>query len=516
MMKSLGAILPFILFCFALHGQTQPAENAVLNYRIVGFSVPVIVNANSYQFIVAKGDVRNEDAFIKATIIKHKSSKPADVVELPKWGSRYTWRVVYTDKSGKEISKTSLCHFETGNLAYIDTTKNGLLVLSQAKDHKDLLVLIDRLLVIYDLKGSPIWYMPDIPEIKKRDFNIRDFKATADGTFTFISQEQAIEVDYNGKIVWTAPDNGKVSGRKTEGYHHEFTKLRNGHYLIAGSEIVKKRVPGAVADYFAEGDTTVAKGNDGNYYKSFTSGTLIEYDAAGNVVWSWRSAEHLSDEDFFWKKDKLTKPYDSNPYLNGFDFDEVNNVIYVSYKSINKIVKIAYPGGEVLNSYGQKGDPQEHRNIFYGQHSCRLNRRTNELCVYNNNHSDFIPVSNAQLDDAGLLTSHVVKYKLPPGKNNDLIKNWEVSIRMTDDKNAHQISVRGGSLSILEDDCMLVSTGTLNLLLIIDKQRQKIWEAVPYTTENGQKMPLIPYRSNFIHKNDMMRFAENYAANHSR
>jgi hypothetical protein len=173
--------------------------------------VPVIVNANSYQFIVAKGDVRNEDAFSKATIIKHKSSRSTDVVELPKWGSRYTWRVVYTDKSGKEISKTSLYHFETGNLAYIDTTKNGFLVLSQAKDHKDLLVLIDRLLVIYDLKGSPIWYMPDIPEIKKRDFNIRDFKATADGTFTFISQEQAIEVDYNGKIVWTAPDNGKVS-----------------------------------------------------------------------------------------------------------------------------------------------------------------------------------------------------------------------------------------------------------------------------------------------------------------
>lgn len=502
MARSIGVILLFVFLYLPSTGQIIPKDFATLNYRIVGFSVPPNTLANTYTFQIARGDVANDDAFLKAVFVKRKTNKPQNIEELPSWGKQYTWRVVYNDKAGKEIGNSGLHHFSTGSLPYTDTTQNGLLILKQATDHNDLLILIDRNLVMYNMKGNPVWYMPDIPEIKKRDFNIRDFKATADGTFTFLNQDEALEINYDGKIVWKAPNDGKVSGMKTEGYHHEFTKLSNGHYLVAGAELVKKRIPGAVSDYFADGDISVSKGTDGYYYKEFTCGTLIEYDAKGSVVWSWRTAEHFDDKDYFWPKANLSKPFEGNPYLNGFDFDEAHQVIYVSYKNSNRIIKIAYPTGEVLNNYG----PTNGHYYFYGQHSCRVNPRTNELYVYNNNHNDYLQLSTSQIDAEGYLTSHVVKYKQPPGNNNELIKNWDVGLRLLQDKKAFQLSVRGGSISILDDDCVLVNAGTLNLLLLIDKQKQKIWEAVPYTFENGQKTPLVPYRCSYIYKKDIEKF----------
>jgi hypothetical protein len=501
MNKYIGVICA-ILLSVALQAQQLPADNATLNYRIVGFSVPQNTSATSCVFQIAKGNQPDEAAFVKAVFIKHKTDKTTDIEELPQWGKAYTWRVVYADKAGKEIGNSGLHHFTTGNLPYTDTTKNGLVIVKQATDHKDLLVLVDRALVMYDMKGSPVWYMPDIPEIKKRDFNIRDFKPTADGTFTLLNNDEAIEIDYNGKIVWAAPNDGKVSGKKIEGYHHEFTKLANGHYMVAGAEIVKMQVPAPHDDYFAEGDKQISKDAGGNYFAEFTCGTLIEYDAAGNVVWFWKAAEHMNSADFFVPKNKLTKPFDCNPYLNGFDFDEANKVIYISYKNINRVMKIAYPGGEVLNTYGANGS----QNLFYGQHACRVNPRTNELYLYNNNHSDYLPLAESQFDAEGYLTSHIVKYKQPPGRNNSLINNWDVGLRLIQDKKAFQLSTRGGSISILDDDCVLVSAGTLNLILLIDKQKQKIWEAVPYTTENNQRVPLIPYRTSYMHKKDLDKF----------
>lgn len=506
MLKPIGVILALLYLSVLSYGQIMPADNAVLNYRITGLAVSENINASSYVFQVAKGKILNEQLFVKAIVIRHKTNKPQDVLELPNWGKDYTWRVVFEDKAGKEIGNSGLHHFQTGMLPYADTTKNGLMILRPAKDHKDLFILTDRTLVIYDMNGRPVWYMPDIPELKKRDVNIRDFKATADGTFTFLTQEDALETDYSGNVIWKAPNDGKVSGKSTEGYHHEFTKLGNGHYMVAGSEIIKREIPGSWEDYFAEGDKSVSKGTDGKYYKEFTCSTLIEYDATGKVVWTWRTAEHMNDDDFFWYKSPLVQPFDGNPYMNGFDFDEQNKQIYISYKNINRIIKIAYPGGEVLNSYGGKGGKGDHYSVFYGQHACRVNKRTNELYVFNNNHSDFVPATNWETDEKGLLTSHIVKYKQPPGKNNSLIRNWDVGMRLSEDRNAQQTAIRGGSVSILDDDCVLINMGTLNLMLIIDKQKQKIWEAVPYTTEGGKRAPLLPYRCSYMYRKDIEKF----------
>jgi hypothetical protein len=508
MTKGLGIVLLVILLSQQLYGQIMPSDNVTLNYRIAGLSVPENTKASAYIFQIAKGNITDERNFQAAVFVNHKSSQSKDLTELPFWGKQYTWCVKYCDKTGKEIGNSGLHHFATGNLSYGDTSYAGLVILKQATEHKDMCLLTDGVLVIYDINGNPVWYMPDMPQIRKRDFTIRDFKATADGTFTFMTQDNAYEVDYNGKIIWQAPNDGKVSGVKNmEGYHHEFTKLANGHYMIAGSELINRTIPNKPTMYYADGDTTVKQGADGKYYKQLTSGTLIEYDASGSVIWSWRASEHFNDVDFFWPKVALDKPYDGNTYMNAFEIDESHKVIYISFKNINKIIKIAYPGGEILNSYGEMGNHIQHKSPFYGQHSCRINPRTGVLCVYNNNHNDFEPISQWQIDTLGYVTSHIVKYKQPTGKGSELQNTWDVGCRMIQDRDVPQVSIRGGSVVILDDDCVLANMGTMNQIMIINKNKQMVFDAVPYVTdETNRRTAMIPYRCNYMHRKDFGKF----------
>jgi hypothetical protein len=474
---------------------------------MAGFEVLQEPTASSYTFYVAEDNITDESTLRKKAFVHSTVHQNSCIVLLPAFGTAYSWLVSYTDKNGKETGSTALYHFSTGKVQYTDADLNGLLVINAAKHHKDLYLLVDGVLVIYDIEGNPIWYMPDVPQIEKRDMTIRDFKPTPNGTFTFMTSKGAYEVDYDGKIVWQAPNDGKVSRGTTETYHHEFTKMVNGHYMVAGAEALVKRIPDAWEKYFADSDTTVQKGGDGNNYKQITSGTLIEYDASGKVVWSWKASEHFAEADFFWPKNTLNKPYDGNTYMNAFELDLAHKVIYVSFKNINRIIKIAYPGGEILNSFGEKSGDMYHNSPFYGQHSCRINPRTGELYVYNNNHSDFEAISKGQIDAEGYVISHVVKYQQPIDKSTALKSNWDLGCKLVLDKTAEQVTIRGGSIAILDDDCILVNMGTMNHMMIISKNKELIWDAALYSAdERHQKIAMIPYRCNYIQKKDLTKF----------
>jgi hypothetical protein len=489
------------------YSQISPSSEATINYRMTGFEVPRIPNASKYTFHIAEGNITDEDILRKNAFTHSAVHQNTCIILLPSFGIAYSWLVSYTDKNGKEIGKTGLYHFSTGKVPYTDADLNGLLVITAAKHHKDLFVLVDGVLVIYDIEGYPIWYMPDVQQIEKRDVSIRDFKPTPDGTFTFMTIKGAYEVDYDGKIIWQAPNDGKVSGSSTESYHHEFTKMADGHYLVAGAEALVKRIPDTREKYFADDDTTVQKGIDGNYYKQITSGTLIEYDVSGKVVWSWKASEHFNDGDYFWPKSTLNKPYDGNTYMNAFEFDAVHKVIYVSFKNINRIIKISYPEGDVLNTYGEQSGDMQHRSPFYGQHSCRINPRTGGLYVYNNNHNDFEVISKGRIDADGYLISHVVKYQQPVDGNGILKANWDLGCKLVLDKTVEQVTIRGGSIAILDDDCILVNMGTMNHMMIINKNKELIWDAAPYLTDaKHQKIAMIPYRCNYIQKKDLSKF----------
>ncbi|MBS1771915.1 MAG: aryl-sulfate sulfotransferase [Bacteroidetes bacterium] len=507
MSKNIRVILFIILFPVGLYAHVVPAEGAILNYRLAGFKIPERKDAAKYVFHIARNRVTDESALKNEAFTHTTSSTNNCIVLLPSFGTAYCWMVTCYDKNGKEIYQSPIYSFNTGSISYIDTTQNGLLVMAKAQHHKDLLLMVDHMLVIYDLNGKPLWYMPQTHEIENRDVGIRDFKATADGTFTFITDKDAFEVNYNGEVIWKAPNDGKVSGAKTEWYHHEFTKLSNGHYMIAGTETIERRIPGKPSDYFNDNDTTVRKGNDGNYYKQIICGTLIEYDAAGKVVWSWRVSEHLDDKDFFWPKNVLAEPHNGNTHMNSFDFDEQHKLIYISFKKINQVITIAYPSGKIVDRIGETGAPAKEASPFYGQHACKMDKRTGDLYVFNNNHSDIEPVYKWQYDAEGYITSHVLVYRHTPQQGGALKKVWDFPCKFFNDKTLPQTTLRGGNVNVLDDGCLLINMGTTNAMAIVSKNKQMVWGAMPYITDaNNQKQNMEPYRCSYLNTKDLAKF----------
>jgi hypothetical protein len=75
------------------------------------------------------------------------------------------------------------------------------------------------------------------------------------------------------------------------------------------------------------------------------------------------------------------------------------------------------------------------------------------------------------------------------------------------DKTVEQLTIRGGSIAILDDDCILVNMGTMNHMMIVNKNKELIWDAAPYLTDaKHQKIAMIPYRCNYIQKKDLSKF----------
>ncbi len=74
--------------------------------------------------------------------------------------------------------------------------------------------------------------------------------------------------------------------------------------------------------------------------------------------------------------------------MNAFYFDEKNNAIYASYRNMDRIIKIDYPSGKVVRSYGEvykKGAPIKGNGMFCNQHSIRRSK-DGYLYFFNNNY----------------------------------------------------------------------------------------------------------------------------------
>src|ERR1035437_8059620 len=219
-----------VLFLFImplqLKSQILPKEGSMLNYRIIGFSFPPEPRIYKYTVEIAVGYCNTVDSFVKNITRSTDSKSNKIIAEVPSFGSQYTWRVVYT---GKKKTESAMYHFSTRMNAHIDTTMLRLRILQPAApQYKDDYVAVDGGGVLYDMNGRPVWYIPDTNGFGG---NVANLQFTPQGTVTFIYRD-AYEINYNGDILWKTPNKGIMSGDTAHGelYHHEFTKLSNGHF----------------------------------------------------------------------------------------------------------------------------------------------------------------------------------------------------------------------------------------------------------------------------------------------
>lgn len=476
-----ATVLSLILFLFATTTTTarvHPAHKASVHYRLAGFEVDAVKGVATYELEVFDAN----DTTRPLISIRNNSHKI--IATLPSFGRDYLWRMNYL--KGMEITgRTPMYQLNVKSNPYADTVAMQFNIIQPATAHKDLLVFTDCNRSLYNLNGESLWFVPDIPGLSADRNAIRDIKLTDRNTITMISNKYACEIDYDGNVLWKAPNNGKVSGDKDEHYHHEFTRLANGHYMISGNKTVARKLPPFAAKKFATAKGVYKK--DDSYYTNLEAGTLIEYDSAGNIVWQWLCSDHFTDKDLFTPQSDGTML--TATHLNGFYKDEANKVIYISYRDVSRVMKIAYPSGKVLAQYGSgyagegkvKGD-----GMFRGQHACRK-LSDGHLVLFNNN--TFI---RTQKDSTAPAVSSVVIFKEPAkaGGNPELVWKYNCDI----DTKASAYAYTGGIAYELSNTDLLVCAGDASRFFIVSRGKEVLWNAYITTGNMSQVLIAKPYR----------------------
>lgn len=490
-LKALPCSIILLLVLFRVTtalAQPVPSDNAVLHYRLVGFNFEQAPTAKKYNLEIAAGYIYNEDSFAANVIQNHESTVPQYIATVPYWNTRYTWRVTYTGKAGKVIKRSSLFHFTTAGTSFADTGAYRLRVTQNHTNGNGLLFFSDGSRALYDMNGQLLWYVPFMPGLPDTTVPLRDLKMTPQHTITFIANTQAYEIDYNGKLLWKAPDDGKVSGDTSEFYHHEFTRLRNGHYMIAGNEYLKKYLPSSFAAKYADNDN-IRREND-KYYVTVAYGTLLEYDTSEKLVWSWKSSAYFTDEDLLIPA-MFENGHVPGFHYNSFFFDEGKNAIYNSFRDINRIVKISYPGRQILSVYKSANGG---RLQFLGQHNCRISKNGN-LYLFNNN------FANNGRRDAGKPSSLLV-LKEPVAKDGEMTVEWAFDCDI--DEQAGATAKGGGSVYELANGDMLVCMGTVNRVFIVHGN-EILWNAFTEMKNEGRWVPQSNYRVSAIEGEESLR-----------
>ncbi|HEY9176318.1 MAG TPA: aryl-sulfate sulfotransferase [Flavipsychrobacter sp.] len=464
-MKKIQTILIIIqLICsLPLLAQVFPVNRSILNYRLIGFKIPAEPDVDVYEFEISRFLITDSGTSHEEVVATQKAKTPHVVAEVPEFGQTYTWKVAYYYKGEKKgISETY--RFATGYSPYIDTNNFRVNVINNDLNNKDFLIMIDGLRGIFNSDGQPVWYLPDIPGVINEHMGVRDMKLSPFGTITFLAGDKACEIDYNGNVLWQGPNNGAVSGDTTENYHHQLTRLNNGNYMVLGSKTTKRRVP---EDLIATVKNTDAplEAIENSTYVNILFGTIIEYDKEGNVIWSWIADDCFSDADIFslGNNGKIR----TNTHLNAFFLDTVTNHIYTSYRNINRVIKIAYPDGKIEAQYGESiSQSLPGHGMFWGQHSCRINK-DGQLYLFNNNNR----ISSNNIDT---VSSIVIFDELKA--SGKLIKRWEYYCDI-DTLTKHK-TVSGGGVVELNTGDFLVCMGEVNRNFIITRQRKLTWNVL--------------------------------------
>lgn len=477
------------LLCVDTSAQILPVEGDSLNYRIVGFRVPEIKGTKSYIVEIAEGNFDKRKAFTNEISITAEDSIHELIAKVPHWAAAYTWRVRYLNDKRKETDATPLYHFTTLYTRFADTSKNKTLVLTKAEKYKDMLIIQDYAPVMYDMDGELVWFIPEIPNVIGEGRGLRNVQPTHTGTFTMQTESKAYEFDYHGRLVFQIPNKAVISDDSVEHFHHDFKKLQNGDYLIASTENIIRPIPKDADTSRFKNDNTIFK-KQGEYYKKIESPTLLRYDTNGKVVWYWKASEHLKDEEYF--AHRLDDAFLSTPHLNSFYFLEDKNLIYLSYRNYNRVVKMEYPSGKVLANYEPPTLQYRSDVMFWGQHNVSV---TDDGLIY---------MFDNNTDRRTNTTSHVRIFR-ENIKNNTLDMIWSFSCDI--DTFAEKCGVSGGSVYMLKDRDILVSTGSSGRSFIVSYDKQILWNFIAYRKDPSKEVwhKRGKYRTRCIENIDSLR-----------
>ena len=477
----------------SLFAQVFPKEDSRLNYTLVGFSFPADKNAKEYKIEIADSNTADEAVFEKIMKVAAKADSNKIIAEVPYFGTWYTWRYVYEGKGKKQV-KSPLYHFSTAFAKKTDTVAR-LKILQKAEAEKDCYVMVEYSGTIYDMKGNPVWRAPENPF---RGGGLSDTKFTPQGTMTFLFNQQGYEINYNGDPLWVMPTCDSMCKKCPDPYHDEFVKLANGHYMVMGVEDIWCKLDtlkDSIAIVSSPPPSKFRRNIKGLGNKNIgTFGTLLEFDEKGELVWSWKLSDYLLKGDFVNYYLAMEQP----KFVaadNDFYFDEKTSQIYVGIRNMNRVVKIEYPSGKVIATYGptyKMNAPHERSAFFCSQHS--LSRvAEGDLVVYNSNTCKTGSKPAVQI---------VREQESGPGTMKNV---WEYSCPVDDTVKVNFGT--GGNAYELPDHNIFVCMDSYQYskLMIVSRDKKALWSAVPeYYLPTEKKWETRGlYRGNIISRKDM-------------
>jgi Arylsulfotransferase (ASST) len=220
--------------------------------------------------------------------------------------------------------------------------------------------------------GVPVWYERVIPN----ELGAGNFDSLAPGMISYMPVNSSTSTDaFTIRSLDPLTTNvlpGPVDAWKYSTDFHELRLLPNGDYLMLGSF----DTPGV--------DLTGLDVKMPNGKMEVWGGTaviqecaVLEFNAAGTLVWSWRGSEHFDP------KEVSTLPYYDGSevvvfHCNSIDVDPMNGNLLVSAREMGSIFYIEYPSGTVLWKMGGPNSSKDNAayvsvpDAFSGQHDARL------------------------------------------------------------------------------------------------------------------------------------------------
>jgi hypothetical protein len=448
MISKLIALFFFVILHQVAIAKVFPIDKMELNFTQIMFEYDDIAGANNYsiQIIPTNKKVGNKTIFLK------NKSLAILVTEGLRFGENYTWFFT-AFQNEKKIFTSKLFNFSitASNLVAKENYKYSI-TKNDKKYNQHNIFFLDFLGVAINRKGEPIWYLPRNKEkLRFEDSSRRSLRITESGTFTYLDNITCYDKDIFGNTIWAAPKDGQVSGDTTEQYHHDFRKLPYGNYMACSYKYI----------------------SEPNYYdatKNWTVryNTLIEYDKEKKAVWSWIEKDHLDDKLLAENGDASITDFPGS-HLNGFDYNEKQDALVLSFRNTSRILKIDHKTKEVQYELGRYNLNKPHNKsdeyTISNQHGPAW-MPDGSVIIFNNN---FGP--NKEMEKGA--NPHILIIEEPKdGKQEKKVWDYECK------SDSFPEGQRGkeGYAYTMHTGNILVCQGSSNRVFEVNKNKQIVWE----------------------------------------
>lgn len=442
----------FLFFCclkLYVFSQLLPVHGSILNYNQVLFQTEPVKNSLYYEFVISEDFYfEKKDSFSNKTVVKKIDSTNVTILDDLRFGAAYKWKVLAYDNVGKICNESGIFTFSIMPCDYCDSKKYVVLQnYNEPEKYSSGIIWCDLYHCAVDRNGKVVWQFPIISKGIEKGRALRDLHMYPTGDLTFITDTNIFCIDKDLIVKWKINNSNEQLYKHYANYHHCFKKLQNNHFMVL------KARPFFIA---LSSDTTNKIRFDDDY--------LVEYDENGKVVWSWYTSDHFN-LDLIKQLALKTNKNSVSLHLNSFSIDSVGKYIYLSFRDLNRIIKIERRTKKIVAEYGRKLSELDtmvfETNLFSKQHDVRV-IGSNEITLFNNNSIDSNYISSA------------LRIKLPSTKAESYSVQWEFKLNF--DSLTNGKADRLGSVELLSNGNYLICTGENGRLLEVTNENNVVWD----------------------------------------